>query len=98
METHVGNTFEAKAVEVGDLFTATEGGPLKAVVVGRQPGDPAVAVLVRGEITPSYDVTGRVRLVWAVYAIDAVTGEVIATWGGPTAVQAQWFDALREHK
>ena len=94
---HPGNIFEAKSLHLGDLFAATGGDAVKAALVGRKPEHPVVAVLVRGEIAPSFDITGKVQLVWEVYAIDAETGEVIATWGSPSAAQANWFEALREH-
>jgi len=90
------NTYQAKDVQIGDLFADREHDADKATIVRRVPQQPATAVLVRGKITPPYDVTGKLQFAWAVYAVDGETGEVLATWGSPTASDAAWFDKLVE--
>lgn len=89
-------SYEARDVQLGDLFADREHDAEKASTVRRVPQQPAIAVLVRGRITPSYDVTGKIQLAWAVYAVDGDSGEILATWGSPDAADATWFEKLVE--
>ena len=90
------NTYEAKDVQLGDLFADREHDANKASVVRRVPEQPATAVLVRGKITPADDVTGKFQFAWGVDAGDVATGEAVATWGSAKASDAGWFDKLVE--